>query len=62
MNTEEYEFVSCPYCREQLEIAVERISGRQEYTEDCHVCCRPILFKIETFEDGECDIQTLMDE
>ena len=62
MNSEEYEFVSCPYCWEQIEIAVERLEGRQEYTEDCHVCCRPILFQIETFEDDSCFIQTLMDE
>jgi hypothetical protein len=62
MNTEENEFINCPYCWQQIEIAVERVLGSQEYTEDCHVCCRPILFKIETFEDGGCDIQSFMDE
>ncbi|MCM8531326.1 MAG: CPXCG motif-containing cysteine-rich protein [Lentisphaeraceae bacterium] len=62
MNSEENEFVSCPYCWEQIEIAVERIPGNQEYTEDCHVCCRPILFHIDIGESGDCCISTTMDE
>ena len=32
----------CPYCGEIVEIALDPGSGsRQEYVEDCQVCCRP---------------------
>jgi hypothetical protein len=34
--------VSCPYCGESNEIAVDPGSGDdQEYVEDCGVCCQP---------------------
>ena len=34
--------VTCPYCGEENEIAVDPGSGAaQEYIEDCQVCCRP---------------------
>lgn len=34
--------VMCPYCGETVEIALDPGSGpRQEYVEDCQVCCRP---------------------
>jgi hypothetical protein len=34
--------VTCPYCGEENEIAVDPGSGdSQEYIEDCQVCCRP---------------------
>jgi hypothetical protein len=33
---------SCPYCGESVEIVVDPGGGaRQEYVEDCPVCCRP---------------------
>ena len=35
-------FVSCPYCGEEVEIAVDPTGGAdQRYVEDCEVCCRP---------------------
>ena len=34
--------VTCPYCGETVEIAVDPGSGdHQQYVEDCEVCCRP---------------------
>jgi hypothetical protein len=34
--------VTCPHCGEASEIALDPGSGpRQEYVEDCPVCCRP---------------------
>ena len=34
--------VVCPYCGETNEIALDPGSGaRQEYIEDCQVCCQP---------------------
>lgn len=39
-------FMACPYCMEQIEVVVDSTAGSQEYTEDCEVCCNPIIFKI----------------
>jgi hypothetical protein len=36
--------VSCPYCGEHFDALVDCSAGEQEYTEDCEICCRPILF------------------
>jgi len=34
--------VTCPYCGETVEIALDPGGGtEQEYVEDCQVCCRP---------------------
>jgi hypothetical protein len=35
----------CPYCGEPIDSYVDPGGGeRQEYIEDCAVCCRPIRF------------------
>jgi hypothetical protein len=39
-------FIQCPYCWESIEVEVDASAARQEYVEDCHVCCQPILFKV----------------
>jgi hypothetical protein len=45
--------VQCPYCGATFETAVDCSAGaRQEYTEDCQVCCSPILFSVEVDPDG----------
>lgn len=35
--------VTCPYCWETIAIDVDLSVGSQRYTEDCSVCCQPIL-------------------
>ena len=45
--------VQCPYCGETFETGVDTSGGNQEYVEDCYVCCRPIVFRIEVGADGE---------
>ena len=44
--------VSCPYCGESLVIEPEPSDEPVEYVEDCHVCCRPILFTVTYSEHG----------
>lgn len=41
----------CPYCGEQAEALLDLSAGDQEYIEDCPVCCRSIVFSLQT--DGE---------
>jgi hypothetical protein len=42
--------VQCPYCWENLMVEVDRSADRQEYVEDCHICCRPIVFQVAVEE------------
>lgn len=55
----ESRIVSCPYCGETFETGVDASGGNQEYTEDCQVCCQPIVFRITTDADGHVlDLET----
>ena len=38
--------IRCPYCGESVEIFIDRSVRKQEYIEDCQVCCRPITLTI----------------
>lgn len=49
--------VRCPYCGEANEIALDPGSGtRQEYVEDCQVCCRPWMVSVEYDEAGRAQV------
>ena len=49
--------VDCPYCGEQLELAIDAPEGRHQYTEDCHVCCQPIAVDLVVCIDGSAVVQ-----
>lgn len=38
--------VTCPWCGERNETVVEETEGGVDYTEDCPVCCRPIVIHL----------------
>lgn len=44
--------VQCPYCGEGFETMVDLSSGSASYLEDCHVCCRPIEFRLDVEDEG----------
>jgi hypothetical protein len=45
---------TCPSCFETNYLAIDPGGGRkQRFTEDCPVCCRPILFTTQRDDDGE---------
>jgi hypothetical protein len=49
--------VACPYCGEAVEIALDPGSGtRQEYVEDCEVCCRPWNVSVAYHPDGTAEV------
>lgn len=52
-------FASCPYCLEQIEIIVDGSAGSQTYTEDCEVCCHPILVKFMVEDNKISNIELL---
>ena len=53
MNPSESAQIYCPYCGELLEITIDASAGRQDYIEDCQVCCKPIHLRIRLGKDGE---------
>lgn len=49
--------VTCVYCGESTSIALDPGSGsRQEYVEDCPVCCQPWTVVVEYTDDGHATI------
>lgn len=42
----------CPYCGEAIRLVVDCSVTRQQYIEDCEVCCRPMEISVEIDEDG----------
>jgi hypothetical protein len=43
----------CPSCGEPIDVRVDPSAGsRQEYVEDCPVCCRPNVLRIQFDADG----------
>lgn len=50
--------IQCPHCGAPNEIALDPGSGDdQEYVEDCHVCCRPILMYVKYGRDGRATVE-----
>ncbi|HUS40864.1 MAG: CPXCG motif-containing cysteine-rich protein [Pirellulales bacterium] len=44
---------TCPSCGEEIVIPVDFSQGsRQEYVEDCPVCCHPSVIRVEIDEDA----------
>lgn len=53
----ESKFIQCPYCWESFEVIADCSVESQEYVEDCEVCCRPIVMKVEITGDGLPEIE-----
>lgn len=54
--------VQCPYCWEEFETVVDCSSithhhESQQYTEDCYICCRPIVLTISIDETDQLQVQ-----
>ena len=49
--------VACPYCGETVSIALDAGGGSsQEYVEDCEVCCRPWLVRVQYDGEGNASV------
>jgi len=49
--------VRCPWCGQRVGIALDPGSGaRQEYVEDCPVCCRPWQVTVRYRDDGSAEV------
>ncbi len=49
--------IFCPCCGERLEILIDPSIRRQDYIEDCEVCCRPMSLHITIEEDGSIRVE-----
>ena len=47
----ETHFYDCPYCGERVETTVDLSAGDQVYTEDCQVCCQPVVCILQVHGD-----------
>lgn len=55
--------VSCPYCGEMVEIALDPGgSAVQDYVEDCQVCCRPWRVHVRWGRDGTAEVSLTADD
>jgi hypothetical protein len=45
--------ISCPYCGEAISVLVDDSLPEQRYTEDCAVCCRPIVMDVSVDSAGD---------
>lgn len=45
-------FFYCPYCSEEISMLLDPSITRQQYIEDCEVCCNPkeLRFEVEESE------------
>jgi hypothetical protein len=49
--------VTCPCCWEEIVLEVDLSAGSASYTEDCSVCCRPMLVRlVVSQEDGSFEV------
>jgi hypothetical protein len=53
--------LQCPHCWEQIEIVVDCSVERQEYVEDCDVCCSPIFVTVSSSDDGVAGVEARME-
>ncbi|MBH98790.1 MAG: hypothetical protein CMM56_10125 [Rhodospirillaceae bacterium] len=53
--------ILCPYCGETVGIILDISAEKQEYFEDCFVCCRPILVRYECTSEQIIKLEAITD-
>lgn len=44
--------IQCPYCWETIALELDLSEGDASYTQDCPVCCQPILLTVRMDQRG----------
>ena len=57
MQTQEFVSAQCPYCGETIELLIDCEALDQQYTEDCQICCQPILVQPQCDSQGQIVVQ-----
>ncbi len=55
MNLQETK-IQCPCCGETIPLLIDPSVPRQDYIEDCSVCCRPLQVRVN-FEAGAMHVE-----
>lgn len=62
MIEQDYPF-ECPYCGEELSARIDASGGRkQDYVQDCEVCCKPIQIHVELKGDEVAEFSAVPEE
>ena len=51
MDSPDSNRIDCPYCGAPIELVIDESIPFQKYTEDCEVCCRPMVLTVRVDED-----------
>lgn len=43
----------CPYCGEPISLLVDSSVSEQNYTEDCEVCCKPMVIRVSVSTEDD---------
>lgn len=62
MSLLETVIIACPYCGEENELVLDISVSRQEYIEDCSVCCRPMVVTFTENDDGRLNVMVRTEE
>jgi hypothetical protein len=54
--------VFCPYCGEPLDVLVDPSFDQQSYTEDCQVCCQPMVVRVSLDSESMAAIEALRED
>ena len=52
----------CPYCNEPIELVIDCSIPIQTYTEDCQVCCRPMIVTAEISFNSDLSIIVITED
>lgn len=53
--------ITCPFCWESITVLIDP-SESQLYTEDCSVCCRPILIQTDVHGEDDVSVQVAQED
>ena len=53
--------IHCPYCGEEIEVAIDPSVRKQEYVEDCQVCCQPMTLVVTVDDHLEVTVEARPD-
>lgn len=47
----------CSHCGEEIVIPIDVSAGHhQDYTEDCPICCEPMVIHLDLTDNGDADV------
>jgi hypothetical protein len=54
--------IHCAFCGERIEVLLDCSIERQEYVEDCQVCCRPLVLTVQVNFEGVAEVSVRFED